>query len=63
MERREIQLEAIKSWIDNSNKGTLILPTGLGKTKVGCDIAGTQMNLGVIKRVLVVVPNTNLMGQ
>lgn len=62
-ERELIQIEATKAYVDNNKHGTLVIPTGVGKTKVACDIAGKQMEYGVISTVLVVVPTTNLMSQ
>jgi len=60
--REEIQLEATKTWLE-TKWGTIILSTGLGKSKIACDIAGKQLELGLINSVLVVVPTTNLMEQ
>lgn len=60
--REEIQLEATKAWVE-TKWGSIILSTGLGKSKIACDIAGKQLEMGLIDNVLVVVPTTNLMEQ
>lgn len=59
--REELQVEAIKNW---KGKNTIILPTGVGKTKVACDIILTQQqDITKISKILIVVPNTNLVQQ
>lgn len=62
VKRDDIQLEAIKAWAVNK-KGTIILPTGTGKSYVGITIAAKQLQLQKIESVLVVVPTTNLIEQ
>lgn len=61
-ERDEIQLQAMKAWL-NDKRGTVVLPTGAGKTFVGATIAVKQWQLGSIESVLIVVPTTALIDQ
>ncbi len=62
MTQEEIQKEAIKTWY-LTKKGTIVLPTGVGKTYVGITIAGIQLQFSKIKSALVIVPTTNLKQQ
>lgn len=57
------QLDAIKAWVNNNKKGTVVLSTGFGKTKVGVMIAGTQLRKEKIQSVLILVPNIPLISQ
>ena len=52
--RDKIQTEAVSFW---NGSGTIVLPTGVGKTKVGVTIASK------FKRVLVVTPTVVLLNQ
>lgn len=61
--RTAIQREAILAWINNSHSGTIILSTGMGKTRVGCTIAGEQLKKNLISSVLIVVPTIPLIQQ
>lgn len=61
--REEIQFQAIKAWVDNNKRGTIILPTGVGKTYVGSIIVSKLYSNKVISSILIVVPTTNLIGQ
>lgn len=63
MSREEIQKEAIVAWVDNGKKGTIVLPTGLGKMKVAVDIVGRQLKNNVIQSTLIVVPTIPLIQQ
>lgn len=60
--REEIQYEAIKSWLE-TKKGTIVLPTGVGKTYVGATIAVKQLLNNSISTVLIVVPTVSLVKQ
>lgn len=57
------QLDAIKAWVNNNKRGTVVLSTGFGKTKVGVMIAGTQLRKEKIQSVLILVPNIPLISQ
>ncbi len=63
MTRTERQQEAIKKWIKAKGKGTVVAPTGAGKTRIAI------MSINAVKkkypgiRVLVVVPTTTLKNQ
>lgn len=61
--RDSIQYEAIKEWIDAGKSGTIVLPTGTGKTFVGATIACKQLSKELIESVLIVVPTTVLIEQ
>lgn len=61
--RDEIQYSSIKTWIEKNKKGTIVLPTGTGKTFVGATIACKQLSKGLIESVLIVVPTTVLIEQ
>lgn len=63
MNRDELQLEAIKTWVSANKVGTLVLPTGTGKTYIGVTIAARQILNNIISSVLVVVPTVNLIDQ
>jgi superfamily II DNA or RNA helicase len=56
--REKIQQEAMATWVSSGRRGTLCLPTGLGKTKCGVDLADSYIKDK--KRVLVIVSNENL---
>lgn len=63
MTRTERQQEAIRKWIKAKGKGTVVAPTGAGKTRIAI------MSINAVKkkypgiRVLVVVPTTTLKSQ
>ena len=63
MTRTERQQEAIKKWIKAKGKGTIVMPTGTGKTR--CSIMAIQKVLTKYPslRILVVVPTTALKEQ
>lgn len=61
--RETIQYNAIKAWIENDRSGTVVLPTGTGKTFVGATIACKQLSKNSIESVLIVVPTTVLIEQ
>jgi superfamily II DNA or RNA helicase len=63
MNRQEIQLEAVKAWVDSYRVGTIILATGGGKTHIGSAIAAKQIYNKKISSVLIVVPTVNLVEQ
>lgn len=62
MTREEIQKEAIKAW-SKTKIGTIVLPTGVGKTYVGITIVGLQLRHKLISKALIIVPTTNLKHQ
>ena len=63
MTRTERQQEAIKKWIKAKGKGTVVAPTGAGKTRIAI------MSINAVRkkypgiRVLVVGPTTPLKNQ
>jgi len=60
--REDIQAAAITAW--NTTKiGTLVMPTGLGKTYVGIVVACGLLKKKIISNCLIVVPTTNLIKQ
>lgn len=61
-ERSLTQYEAIKKWLE-TRKGTIVLPTGFGKTFVGSTIVAKQLEKGTINSALIVVPTINLIKQ
>lgn len=61
--RVKIQKEAIQSWIANNKIGTLVLPTGVGKTFIGSTIISQMLKKKLISKILVVVPTINLILQ
>lgn len=63
MTRTERQQEAIKSWIKSRGKGTLIMPTGTGKTFTSIMAIKALRKKTPDLRVLVVVPTTALKEQ
>lgn len=54
------QKEALRSWQGQNFVGSVILATGVGKTRVGVLAAGRLLERGLIKSVLIIVPSTNL---
>lgn len=62
-EREILQYEAIKAWAEQGYRGTLILPTGVGKTFIASTIAYKQISKERIQSALVVVPTINLIKQ
>lgn len=59
MNRDELQEEAGNKWLTSSQKATLILGTGFGKSKVCIDIL-TKLNLGKEAKILLLVDNSVL---
>lgn len=57
--KEQVQQEALAAWKKRGRKGTLILPTGSGKTRVGV-LAIVEYLQECGGRALVVVPTTNL---
>ncbi len=60
--RSQVQYDAVKAWVDAGKKGTVILPTGMGKSFVGVTILGKQMQKGAIQSAMIVVPNKPLIA-
>lgn len=54
----DFQEQAISSWINNNKRGTIILPTGSGKTIVALDIISQ-----IKKKTLIIVPTLVLIEQ
>lgn len=63
MTRTERQQEAVRKWIKNKGKGTLIMPTGMGKTYSACMAIQALLKKYPTTRVLVVVPTVTLKNQ
>lgn len=61
--RTQTQYDAVKSWKAANHRGTIILPTGFGKSYIGVVTAGEQIRKGLIKSCMVVVPSTALVDQ
>lgn len=63
MTRTERQQEAVRKWIKNKGKGTLIMPTGTGKTFTSIMAIKALLKKFPNLRILVVVPTTALKEQ
>ena len=63
MDRTTRQKIAIKRWSKNNGCGTLILPTGFGKTRIALTICQLLVNKNPKLKILVVVPTDNLKNQ
>lgn len=63
MTRTERQQEAAKKWIDAKGRGTIIAPTGSGKTRIALMTIKGLIKKHPYLRVLVVVPTTTLKNQ
>ena len=63
MTRTERQQEAVRKWIKNSGKGTVVAPTGAGKTRIALISIKALLKKYPYLRVLVVVPTTTLKNQ
>lgn len=63
MTRTERQQEAVRKWINNSGKGTVVAPTGAGKTRIALISIKALLKKYPYLRVLVVVPTTTLKNQ
>lgn len=63
----ELQEKAIKSWIKNGYKGTVVASTGSGKTKIGVDAASLIYDkmevLYEIPRILIISPTKTIRDQ
>lgn len=60
--RSDLQYQAMKKWLE-TRKGTVVLPTGAGKTFVAITIALEQLKRNRISSVLVIVPTKVLLEQ
>lgn len=63
MTRTERQQEAAKKWISAKGRGTIIAPTGSGKTRIALMTIKGLIKKHPYLRVLVVVPTTTLKNQ
>ena len=63
MSRDDRQKLALRKWIENGCKGTLVASTGFGKTRVGLNAIQLILKKYPQKRVLVIVPTTALKEQ
>lgn len=63
MTRTERQQEAVKKWIANKGKGTIVMPTGVGKTNTSLIAIKAIVKKYPNLRVLVVVPTSALKDQ
>lgn len=63
MDRTTRQKLAIKRWSENNGCGTLILPTGFGKTRIALTISQLLVKRNPDFKILVVVPTDNLKNQ
>lgn len=57
MQRSERQSLSVQKWVDNRLRGTLVLPTGFGKTKVGVLAAQRFQKGNPSHKILIVVPS------
>lgn len=58
--RDERQEEARVKWIKNKCVGTVVAPTGVGKTRIGLNCLKSFLSRYPTKRFLVIVPTDNL---
>lgn len=63
MTRTERQQEAVRKWIKAKGKGTIVMPTGVGKTFTAFIAIKAILKKYPTMRVLVVVPTTSLKEQ
>ena len=63
MTRTERQQEAVKKWVKAKGKGTIIAPTGAGKTRIALMTIKALLKKYPHLRILVVVPTTTLKNQ
>lgn len=63
MTRTERQQEAVKKWVKAKGKGTVIAPTGAGKTRIALMTIKALLKKYPHLRILVVVPTTTLKNQ
>ena len=57
VDRTERQEESVQKWVNNKLRGTLVLPTGFGKTRCGLRAISRFLNKNPSRKVLVVVPS------
>lgn len=57
MQRSERQSLSVQKWVDNRLRGTLVLPTGFGKTRVGVLAAQRFQKGNPSHKILIVVPS------
>ena len=63
MTRTERQQEAARKWIKNKGKGTIVAPTGAGKTRIAIITVKALLKKYPNIRVLIVVPTITLKNQ
>ena len=63
MTRDERQMLCVQNWLKSNGKGTIIAPTGLGKTRIATICIKAVLKKFPNLRVLVIVPTTNLKEQ
>lgn len=61
--RDERQNIALQKWFDNKGIGTIIAPTGLGKTRIATNMIGKILNKYPTSKFIIVVPTTILKDQ
>ena len=61
--RDERQEQSRVTWIKNKCKGTLVMPTGLGKTRIGLNCIKSLINKRPGSRVIIIVPTDVLQQQ
>lgn len=57
IDRTERQEESVQKWVNNKLKGTLVLPTGFGKTRCGLRAISRFLKKNPTASVIVVVPS------
>lgn len=58
--KNKVQIEAIDTWEKEQFKGTVVMTTGSGKTRVGVLAIDKLVSLANIRSCLIIVPTTNL---
>lgn len=61
--REKITYEAVKAWNDAGKIGTIVLPTGFGKTFTAIKVIEALKQKNIISSVLIIVPRRNLLTQ
>lgn len=63
MTRDERQLQCVKNWLTHNGKGSIIAPTGVGKTRIAIMCIKAVLKKFPVLKVTVIVPTTNLEKQ
>lgn len=63
MQRSERQSLSVQKWVDNRLRGSLVLPTGFGKTRTGILAASRFQSKNPQHKILIVVPSDPVKAQ